>query len=93
VDTNLTNVKTIGDAYIRTYMDNQNQLLVIEIPSAKQNKNVNLILFNNIGQQVKTISKLSSDINKVDVSDLPSGNYFVKISDSDIVTTKKIVKF
>ncbi|RMG77159.1 MAG: T9SS C-terminal target domain-containing protein, partial [Bacteroidetes bacterium] len=42
---------------------------------------------------VKSVSNLATNITKIDVSDLPAGNYFVKINGTNAVSTKKIVKF
>ncbi len=48
-------------------------------------------VFNSLGEEVlfRTISPLSSTI-RVDVSDIPAGNYFVRIANNDIVTYHRL---
>jgi len=47
--------------------------------------------FNSLGEEVlfRTISPLSNTI-KVDISDIPAGNYFIRIANNDIVTYHRL---
>lgn len=48
------------------------------------NKEINLLIINNLGQLVKKISITSADNYRVSVSDLPNGIYFITNSDNTI---------
>ncbi|HBX52565.1 MAG: hypothetical protein A2275_07925 [Bacteroidetes bacterium RIFOXYA12_FULL_35_11] len=52
--------------------------------------NSEISLYNILGKQVLTVSK-ATNVNTLDLSGLPQGNYFVKISNGKEVVTKKVV--
>ncbi len=50
-------------------------------------------IFNTIGQMVKHIPSYNiSEDNQIDISDLSTGIYFVKINEGETVTNKKLIK-
>ncbi len=62
----------------------------INIELAKNNENTKIEIFNNIGQIVYS-ADTKNNIEKIDISKLSSGMYFVKLSNRNLSHIKKIV--
>lgn len=55
-------------------------------------QNMNAVLFNQTGQQVASMSNIQTSVNYAfDISDLPSGLYFLRISDGTKQATQKVI--
>ena len=79
----MTSINDFDEKLISVYPNPANDILNFRIPSA----NFEIKMYNAFGQQV-----ISSEKNRIDISGLEGGAYFIKITIDEKVITRKVIK-
>lgn len=84
----ITSIAEVDTKFFVVYPNPANDFITIKSDYPIPN-NTKVILFNSLGQKVKTIE----EIDKIDLSNLTDGLYFIKLTDEkNFATTKSIIK-
>ncbi|MDD5570165.1 MAG: M20/M25/M40 family metallo-hydrolase [Bacteroidales bacterium] len=75
---------------LRIYPNPANDKITIELPEAGSRK-TEVVVYNLNGKEIKKLRAMSHEL-RVDISDLPSGIYFVKVMNENGVSVGKFVK-
>ena len=79
------------EKFVRVYPNPNNGTFGIKLQETTPNHLI--ILYNQLGEKIKTI-KVVSELTTVDVSGLPTGIYFVQLTDqNDIVDVQKVIVY
>ena len=76
---------------IYIYPNPTTEIIIVSIPTFSTNNKTILEVYNINGALLNSVP-LNANFTEVDVSNLTAGVYFIKITDNDSVTFKKIVK-
>ena len=77
----------------KVYPNPSNGIITIDIKQINQIKNIQLNIYNTLGQMVKRHSNISSQKITIDINDLERGIYFLQLEGANaIMKVKKIIK-
>jgi hypothetical protein len=86
-DMTFVSVKRVNNTFISIFPNPATEMIQVQYPGMKS-----ITISNIVGQQVRTLTSTSNYIEKVPVSDLKAGVYFVTLDTPDGLVSSKFVK-